>query len=116
MKPFTWVQDQIRALADNEPERVSIDSYFSRLGKPLCIVAEVLYQLAVRPGGDHQLCTPYGIALCHVSTLAHEIPWQMIGVEQPTPDEAAWISRVQQNQDNRLCWGEAVARADRVRC
>ena len=116
MKPFSWVQDRIREVAEDEPDRVAQCQYFDN-GVPECIVGRVLAELGVRtvevgPGTYHLMAAEGGF-VAEDPTFAQHLDWRSMGVRMPGRRQRNWIEQVQALQDSGARWGDAVKEADK---
>lgn len=122
-KPFSQIQDQLRVLAERNPEKRAGCQYFKD-DQPSCIVGHVLADLGVsetktekRTYGyatytDHTLMTSEGGVLMQSREPARCIDWRMLGVRMPTEKQKTWVQALQDHQDSGNSWGEALEKAD----
>lgn len=125
-KPFSTVVSKIRELAKQSPDRTESCSYFDSKGAPKCIVGNALADLGVKPMNEPlgygvvngyccgDMLTEDGAFFAEPCEFAETLPWELAGVESPTPEQITWVHRVQVEQDNGVSWGMAVATAEKL--
>lgn len=105
MRKFKEVIGETRRIALTHPLNRNADSeYFNADGSPCCIFGHALDALGI--AFDHDLSIEaYGSSI-------GELPWDLLGFEEPNDYQALWAVNVQTAADNGQAWIVAVATAD----
>lgn len=118
LKPFSWLQDQLREIVAANPDNVATCAYFDKGGEtPQCVVGHALARLGVTQIHDERydlytLASAEGKTIGDSGDLADDLRWSAAGVRAPGHKQRDWIATLQSHQDNGLTWAESLRRAD----
>lgn len=104
MKSFRWVQDRLREIVQQNPDRYAGCTYFDPAGQPNCVVGHVLHELGVDADAIEAL----------EGVPAQGLDWAALGVRNPGSKQSRWIACLQDEQDGGASWSDALAAAEAV--